>query len=140
MAFLPKYRPQKLSLGPLETEILEVVWQLQTVTVKQVHDRILTNPDRELAYTSVTTVLRRLTAKGWLKCNKKGRAFCWEALISREQAQAIQSYEKLHDFLAVSNPDVVASFADSLDAASLEQMEQIASRLERIRRQREESK
>ncbi|GAB4533664.1 MAG: BlaI/MecI/CopY family transcriptional regulator [Pleurocapsa sp.] len=138
MAFLPKYRPKKLSLGPLEREILEIVWQSKTVTVKQVHDRILTNPDRELAYTSVTTVLRRLTAKGWLKCNKKGRAFSWEALISREQAQAIQSYEKLHDFLAVSNPDVVASFADSLDAASLEQMEQIASRLDRIRRQREE--
>ena len=139
MAFLPKYRPKKLSLGPLERDILEIVWQSKTVTVKQVHDRILTNPDRELAYTSVTTVLRRLTAKGWLKCNKKGRAFSWEALISREQAQAIQSYEKLHDFLAVSNPDVVASFADSLDAASLEQMEQIASRLDRIRRQREES-
>ena len=138
MAPLPQHRPKKLSLGPLESEILEIVWHLETATVKNVHDRILQDPNRELAYTSVTTVLQRLTQKGWLKCSKKGRAFSWQALVSREQAQAIRSYEKLNGFLAVSNPDVVASFADSLDAASLEQIEAIASRLDIIRRQREE--
>ncbi|MEO0928809.1 MAG: CopY family transcriptional regulator, partial [Cyanobacteria bacterium J06643_13] len=47
-------------------------------------------------------------------------------------------YEQLNDFLAVSNPDVVAAFADSLDTASLKQIEAIASRLNNIRRQREE--
>ena len=140
MAFLPKHKPKKLSLGPLETEILEIVWKFETVTVKNVHEYILKDPNRELAYTSVTTVLRRLTQKGWLKCSKKGRAFSWHALISREQAQAIQSYERLNGFLAISNPDVVASFADSLDTSSLEQIEEIATRLNTIRRQREEQK
>lgn len=138
MAFLPRHRPKKLALGPLEREILEIVWKLKVVTVKNVHDYLLQDPNRELAYTSVTTVLRRLTQKGWLKCSKKGRAFSWQALISQEQAQALLSYEKLNGFLAISNPDVVASFADSLDAASLEQIEAIAARLEQIRRQREE--
>ncbi len=138
MASLPNYRPKKLSLGPLESEILGIVWNLKVATVKNVHDRILQDPDRELAYTSVTTVLQRLTQKGWLKCSKKGKAFSWQALISREQAQALYSYEKLNGFLAVSNPDLVASFADSLDTASLEQIEAIASRLNHIRRQREE--
>lgn len=138
MASLPQHRPKKMSLGPLETEILKIVWELKVVTVKNVHDKILEDPSRELAYTSVTTVLRRLTQKGWLKCSKKGRAFSWQALVSAEQAQALQSYEKLNRFLAVSNPDVVASFADSLDAASLEQIDAIAARLSAIRRQREE--
>ncbi|BAZ44579.1 transcriptional repressor, CopY family protein [Chondrocystis sp. NIES-4102] len=138
MAFLPRHRPKKLTLGPLETEILEIVWKLKIATVKNVHDELLIDPNRELAYTSVTTVLRRLTEKGWLKCSKKGRAFSWQALISKEQAQALQSYEKLNGFLAISNPDVVASFADSLDIASLEQIEAIAARLEQTRRQREE--
>lgn len=138
MAPLPQYRPKKLSLGPLESEILEIVWDLQEVTVKKVHDRILQDPNRELAYTSVTTVLQRLTQKGWLKCSKKGKAFSWRPLLSREQAKALQSYEKLNGFLAVSNPDVVASFADSLDTSSLDRIEAIASRLEQIRRQRKE--
>ena len=136
--FLPKHRPKKMSLGPLETEILEIVWKLKVVTVKNVHDTILQDPDRELAYTSVTTVLRRLTKKGWLKCSKKGKAFTWRSHFTPEEAQALQSYEKLNHFLAVSNPDVVASFADSLDAASLEQLDAIAARLNAVRRQREE--
>ena len=138
MAPLPQYRPKKMSLGPLESEILAIVWKLKVVTVKNVHDEILKDRDRELAYTSVTTVLQRLTRKGWLKCSKKGKAFSWQAIVSQEQARALSSYEKLNGFLAVSNPDVVASFADSLDTASLEQIEAIAERLNDIRRRREE--
>jgi predicted transcriptional regulator len=135
---LPNHRPRKLSLGPLEREILNLVWNLGSATVKDIHERILADPDRELAYASVTTVLNRLTKKGWLICHKDERAFSWKAAISREEAQAIESYEQLHNFLSVSNPDLVASFADSLDTASLKQLEEIASRLEAVRRQREE--
>jgi predicted transcriptional regulator len=137
---LPDYRPKQLSLGPLETEILNIVWELGCATVKDIHDRILADPDRELAYASVTTVLNRLTKKGWLSCSKQGRAFCWQPLVSLAQARAIESYEQLNRFLAVSNPDVVASFADSLDNASLDRLEEIASRIDAIRRQRKEKK
>ena len=137
MAPLPNYRPRQLSLGPLETEILEIVWEFGITTVKDVHERILSDPNRELAYTSVTTVLRRLTDKGWLTCNKQERAFYWQALLTREQAQAILAYDRLNRFLAIGNPDLVASFADSLDTASLDQIDAIASRLDAIRRQRE---
>ncbi|ACK67459.1 transcriptional repressor, CopY family [Rippkaea orientalis PCC 8801] len=137
MSPLPDYRPKKLSLGYLEAEILDIIWDLGTATVKQIHDRILSDPERELAYASVTTVLNRLTEKGWLKCSKQGRAFSWVPLVSREQAQAIQSYDQLQQFLAISNPDIVAAFADSLDTASIEQLDAIASRLQAIRRQRE---
>ncbi|AFZ53382.1 BlaI/MecI/CopY family transcriptional regulator [Cyanobacterium aponinum UTEX 3222] len=138
MSFLPKYRPQKLSLGFLEQEILEIIWDLGCASAKDIHDRILADPDRELAYASVMTVLQRLTKKGWLTHKKKGRAFFWYPLISREQAQAVQSYEQLHNFLAISNPEVVASFADSLDTASIEQIEAIATRLAEVRKQRGE--
>jgi predicted transcriptional regulator len=138
MSPLPDYRPKQLSLGPLESEILNIVWELNCVSVKDVHERILADPDRELAYTSVTTVLNRLTKKGWLSCHKQGRVFYWRPLVSREEANAINSYEQLHQFLAISNPDVVASFADRLDTTSLEQLDAIASRLEAIRRQKEE--
>lgn len=138
MSFLPKYRPEKLSLGFLEQEILEILWEFGTATVKDVHEKILTDPDRELAYASVTTVLNRLTKKGWLKVEKKSRAFYWTPLISQSQAKAIQSYQQLQSFLAVSNPDLVASFADSLDTDSLEKITAIANRLKEIRQNRKE--
>ena len=133
MVPLPNYRPKNLSLGPLETEILKIVWELESATVKEIHDRILSNPDRELAYTSVTTVLNRLTQKGWLKCDKQERSFIWYPRISAAEAQTIQAYEQLQQFLAVGNPDIVAAFADSLDRSSIEQIAAISQRLQAIR-------
>jgi predicted transcriptional regulator len=138
MVSLPNYRPKQLSLGPLETEILKIIWELGTVTVKDVHDRILSDPDRELAYASVTTVLNRLTQKGWLQCDRQERSFIWQPLVSEAQAQAIQAYEQLQQFLAVGNPDIVAAFADSLDRSSIEQLEAISQRLQAIRKAKEE--
>lgn len=137
MTSLPDHRPQQLSLGPLEAEILNLVWDLGGATVKEVHEAILTDPNRELAYTSVTTVLRRLAKKGWLTCDRQGRAFRWRPLLSREDAQALQVHDRLQRFLAVSNPDIVAAFVDSLDQASVEQLEAIAQRLRAARQARE---
>jgi predicted transcriptional regulator len=138
MNSLPKNRPKSLSLGPLETEILNIIWTLGTVTVKDVHEQILADPDRELAYASVTTVLNRLTQKGWLACDKRERSFVWCPLISKNQARALQAYEQLNQFLAVGNPDIVAAFADHLDQASVEQLEAIAQTLRAVRKAREE--
>lgn len=138
MAPLPNHRPKQLSLGPLETEILKIIWELESVTVKDVHERILADPDRELAYTSVTTILNRLTQKGWLSCNKGNRCFSWQPLISESQAQALWAYEQLNQFLAIGNPDVVAAFADELDQGSIDQLEAIAQKLQAIRKDREE--
>lgn len=133
MPTFPSYRPKQLSLGPLESEILSIIWDLTTVTVKDVHQRILSNPDRELAYTSVTTVLKRLTAKGWLICETSSKVHVWTTRLSREQANAIYAYDQLHQFLDVSNPDLVAAFADEMDQTNLDKLDAIAQRLKDLR-------
>ncbi|AFZ18855.1 BlaI/MecI/CopY family transcriptional regulator [Allocoleopsis franciscana] len=135
---LPNYRPKQLSLGSLEAEVLNIVWELGSVTVKEVHERIMADPERELTYSSVTTVLRRLTSKGWLACNKTKRSFSWRPVLSRHETQILAAYEQLQRFLEVGNSDIVAAFADTLDSASLEQLETIALRLIAARKAREE--
>ena len=136
MTPLPDYRPKQLSVGPLEAEILGIVWEVGSATVKDVHDRILEDPDRELAYTSVTTVLRRLTEKGWLACDKQGKAFYWRPLLTKQQAEVIKAHDQLQRFLAVGNPDIIAAFADSLDQAATDQIEAIAKRIQSAREAR----
>ncbi|HBE16886.1 MAG TPA: CopY family transcriptional regulator [Cyanobacteria bacterium UBA11149] len=138
MVPLPNYRPKQLSLGPLEAEILNIIWELDSVTVKDVHERIISDPNRELTYSSVTTVLRRLTEKGWLVCDKSDRTFYWQPLLTRAQAQAIDAYEQLQRFLEVGNPEIVAGFADSIDSSSLAQLEAIAKRVREARKARQE--
>lgn len=136
MSTFPDYRPHQLSLGPLESEILGLLWSFGTATVKDIHDAILSDPDRELAYGSVTTVLQRLAQKGWVSSDRQERAFVWRPLVSREQARVILSHHQLEKFLAVSNPDVVAAFVDTLDTASREHLEAIAQRIQDLRHQR----
>lgn len=63
----------------------------------------------------------------------------WTARVTESQAKAVKSYEQLQQFLAVSNPDVVAAFADSLDTASIDQLTAIAERLKAARQQRQEA-
>jgi predicted transcriptional regulator len=138
MTPLPKYRPKHLSLGPLETEILNIIWDGTRLGATNIHDRILADPDRELAYGSVMTVLRRLEQKGWIKCEKEGHTLYWQALILREEAQAITAYDQLNRFLEISNADMVAAFANDLDRASIDKLEAIATRLQNIRQSREQ--
>lgn len=133
MSPLPNYRPQQFSLGPLEKEILHIIWELSSVTVKDVHERILADPKRQLTSASVTTILNRLTKKGWLTCNKESRNYRWQPQVSKEEVQILQAYDHLHQFLAVGNPDVVAAFADSLDQDSVEKFEAIAQKIQTFR-------
>ncbi|MEL7227219.1 MAG: BlaI/MecI/CopY family transcriptional regulator, partial [Cyanobacteria bacterium J06576_12] len=59
MPLFPPYRPKTLSLGPLEAEIVEILWQLGSTSATAVHQHILTDINRELTYSSVSTVLKR---------------------------------------------------------------------------------
>ncbi len=142
---LPKHRPKQLSLGPLESEILDILWELGSASTRQIHERILANPDRELAYASVTTVLRRLSQKGWVSCERRtdaeGRSLpmLWRPCLSRQEAASLRAFAQLQQFLAVGDPDTVAAFADSLDQASVSQLQAIAERLRAAREARRKS-
>lgn len=143
MAPLPHHRPHSISLGCLESEILSLLWQLdatmpQSVTATHIHERLLADPDRDLAYGSVMTVLRRLEKKGWIASEKKRRVVCWHPLVTQREAEILQAHRQLQQFLSVGNPDIVAAFADSLDAASLEQLAAIAQRIQDVRQARED--
>jgi len=69
-------------LGDLETEIMNVIWELQEATVQDVVDAL--KPRRKLAYTTVMTVMSRLADKGYLNRRKDGRSFVYTPGPSRE--------------------------------------------------------
>jgi predicted transcriptional regulator len=131
---LPEHHPKRLSLGPLETEILEILWHLGDATAKAIHDVILADIDRELTYSSVATVLKRLEQKGWVAGYREGRSLRWRSLVSRHNADILKAHDQLQQFLASTNLDVVAAFADTLDEASLNQLEAITQKIQAIRR------
>lgn len=75
-------------LGPLEADILRVLWGAQGgwVAAPEVHARLAAQ--RPLAYTTVSTVLIRLWQKGHVERIRDGRAFAYKAVQTREQHTA----------------------------------------------------
>ena len=64
-------------LGETEMEVLHLVWELGSATVADVRDRIL--KEREVAYTTVMTVMKNLADKGYLQFEKEGVTYVYSA-------------------------------------------------------------
>ncbi|WP_103030362.1 BlaI/MecI/CopY family transcriptional regulator [Salinibacter altiplanensis] len=72
-------------LGETEMEVLHHVWDLGEATVADVRERILR--DRDVAYTTVMTVLKKLSEKGYLDYYKEGRSYVYQPA---EEPDAVQ--------------------------------------------------
>lgn len=72
-------------LGDLERAVMDVLWDGASsgggATVREVADALA---GRELAYTTVMTVLDRLAGKGMVEREREGRAWRYRAAASRE--------------------------------------------------------
>lgn len=71
------------AVSPAETEILRLVWQLESATVKAICEAM--SEDRSVTYATVQTVLRRLEKKGYIRHDVKGKAHLFSAAVQREQ-------------------------------------------------------
>ena len=100
-------------MAQLEMECLKVLWSLSSASVSQVRERL----PRPLAYTTVLTVLDRMSAKGLVRREKHGRAYLYSAALQRDAARAqavgqllANLFERdpraLIDYLAAGVPDI----------------------------------
>ncbi|KRV48920.1 CopY family transcriptional repressor [Wenjunlia vitaminophila] len=70
-------------LGELEDAVMTRVWQWnRPVTVREVLEDL--QRGRSIAYTTVMTVMDNLHRKGWLRREREGRAYRYEAVSTRE--------------------------------------------------------
>jgi len=68
-------------LTPLELEIMHVLWEIGPANVQKVQAHL----NRELAYTTVQTMLNILHRKGKVKRTLKERAYFYKPAVSRRQ-------------------------------------------------------
>jgi predicted transcriptional regulator len=69
-------------LGPLETDIMQIVWQDERSTVKKIHRKL--SQSRDIAYTTVMTTMSRLAEKGVLHRHREGLAYVYTPAITEE--------------------------------------------------------
>jgi len=76
-----------MASGDLEREVLTQLWEAgEPLTVRQVHERL--SAQRDLAYTTVMTVLDRLAKKGVVTQERTDRAYRYVPAQSREEMTA----------------------------------------------------
>jgi BlaI family transcriptional regulator, penicillinase repressor len=77
-------RPSAKELTQRELEVMQVFWAAGQTTAADVRDRLAAG-GRELAYTTVATLIRILTEKGFLEQTNAERPFQYRPLRSFEE-------------------------------------------------------
>jgi predicted transcriptional regulator len=124
-------------MGELEEEIMECVWELGPLSVREVHRCLLAR--RDIAYTTVMTVMSRLAEKGLLARHAKGRAFIYSAPVPRDEYCAGVAKDFIAGMLAGASKPVLAHFVESLTADDTAQLDMLAEIIEEKRRARTQS-
>jgi predicted transcriptional regulator len=115
--------------GELEAVIMERLWERgRPALVRDVLDDL--RGDRDLAYTTVMTVMDNLHRKGWLRRERDGRAWRYEPTGSRSAYTAALMNEALETsadrrralahFALQMSPHDAAILRDALDQAPRE--------------------
>ena len=101
--------------SPLEFEALKVLWTLGSGTVADVRDALMS--ERELAYTTVLTLLDRLAGKGAVRRKKHGRSYVYRPALSREAALESALERLAGDFFQGSRDRLAAYLRDGSESA-----------------------
>jgi predicted transcriptional regulator len=80
-----KRKPPRKALTDVELEMMNIIWRIGPCSVARVQEQLM--PGRELAYTSVSTMVRILEQKGYVTSRKEGRGHLYQAAVSKEEYQ-----------------------------------------------------
>jgi predicted transcriptional regulator len=105
-----------MALGDLEREVMTQLWDAAgPLTVRQVHERL--QRDRDLAYTTVMTVLDRLAKKDVVTRRKEDRAYLYAPAQTREEMTAAVMLDALST--STDQDAALAYFVGRLPPAAL---------------------
>jgi len=75
-------KPRIHRLGDLQLKIMKVLWEHDEATVADVHAALAGK--RELAYTTIATMLRKMEARGLVAHRVTGRSFLYRAAVAAD--------------------------------------------------------
>ena len=127
---ISNFKPHKIGykkvLGDLEAEVMKIVWKTDKVTVRDVYEKLC--PEKNLAYTTIMTIMSRLAEKGLLQKEPQGNAYLYTPAISESDFAKQVVSEVLDGLLEEFSEPAISHMVDKLgaeDAVKLEKLEQI---------------
>jgi predicted transcriptional regulator len=108
-------------LGPLEAEVMKIIWGRGTALVSEVEEVLNARRANALAYKTVLTICTRLSEKGLLRHEKEGRAFRYIPIMTESEFVAAQASKATDALLSRFGDVALSSFVDQV-AADPEQL------------------
>ncbi len=123
-------RPVGHQLGELERAAMDILWDgpADGMLVREVLERLT---GRELAYTTVMTVMSRLADKGFLRRQREGRAWRYLPTQSRGQVSARAMRGPLDDLDRDERRVAILHFLDEASPAELDELRTALADVER---------
>ena len=129
--------PTDRKLTPLETLIMNELWDDSPAAVKQVQERL--QAIKPMAYSTVLTMMRILREKGFLRSERQGKADLYSPTISREDAGRRSLGEVIESFFSGSAEALVRQLLNN-QSLSDEELKSIRSELNKTLKSREGNK
>lgn len=101
------------TLSPLEQEVMNVVWELNECSIRDVVEKL--NQEKKRAYTTVATVLQRLFEKSVVNRNSHGTILFYKPKVSKEIYGKKMAKSFIHTFMSSFGEVAIVSFAESID-------------------------
>jgi BlaI family penicillinase repressor len=98
-------------LTPLELALMKVLWETGPASVQTVQQHL--RKERDLAYTTVQTMLNVLHRKGKVKRTLKNRAYHYRPVVSRQKAVRHAVRDMIDRFFGGSAETLVMSLIES---------------------------
>jgi predicted transcriptional regulator len=124
---LPRRKNPEQPLTPLELEIMDVLWKVAPANVQTVQSRI---QGRELAYTTVQTMLNVLHRKGKVERKLKDRTYLYNPVLSRQTAVTQAVGDMIDRFFGGSADSLVLNLVETrhLTPEKLAQIQKLIAR------------
>ena len=122
-------RQRSTNLGDLEKVVMDALWSHgPALSVRDVMDRM--EGERELAYTTIMTVLDRLAKKDLAERSRDGRAWRYTAASSREELAATALRSTL-DNVQADRKLAMMHFLDDATPAEIDDLRAALAEVER---------
>lgn len=121
-------RSKSEHLTPLELEIMHVLWETGPANVQTVQQKL----QRNLAYTTVQTMLNILHKKGKAKRTLKDRAYFYKPAVSQKQVVTKQVTDVIDRLFGGSAESLVMSLMETkhLTPAKLARLQKLVEKVE----------
>ncbi len=120
--------------GELQAQIMPVLWRLGSGTVDDVRSAL---PERyRSAYTTVQTVLNRLSERGLLSRERRGNAILYRPCLTEAEYLSHSIGRSLADASREARQVVLAQLVGDLDGQELGELQRLARHLESERGRR----